>query len=384
MSQTLQEAIDLPGQETTPAVEAKPRWNRRARFLVWFAALWLTYVAAHLIFSGVSYLFLLADLLPPPAYPLICLALIISGVALRAARRQVLTLAIGATLLSANLSGVNPHAIVGGGDGPAPAGAIRIFSWNTEYWDQFDSPDRFYDFLKAQNADVYLLQEYIFWDSTMNAQCLPNGPRPAGDLLRLRQVFPDYTVQNRGELLTLTRMPVVATPPVAPDWGRLPVEEWSEVYQRVKVLRTDLKIGDRVLSVYNTHMPVQLGEHSLISRDFVTDVAFADTARRDQFKGLHDDIAANSNPVVVAGDFNTSPSMGDMRWITAVADDALRANRDLFPYSWRARSTVNAFPMPLWRLDWAFSAHGAKVHSYHFVPTQRMSDHRAQALVASV
>jgi endonuclease/exonuclease/phosphatase (EEP) superfamily protein YafD len=384
MSQTLHEAIDVAEQEITPPVAAPPRWNRRTRVVVWLAALWFGYIVAHLIFSGVSYLFLLTDLLPPPAYPLICLALIVAGVALRSARRQVLTLAVGAAVLSANLSGINPHAVIGGGDGRAPGDAIRIFSWNTEYWDQFDSPDRFYDFLKAQNADVYLLQEYIFWDNTMNAQCLPTGPRSAGDLLRLRQVFPGYTVQTRGELLTLSRLPVLATPPVAPDWGRLPVEQWSEVYERVKVLRTDLRVGDRVVSVYNTHMPVQLGEHSLLSLGFVNDVAFADTARRDQFKGLHDDIAANRNPVLVAGDFNTSPSMGDMHWITSVADDALRANRDLLPFSWRARSTVNAFPMPLWRLDWAFTAHGVRVHEYAFPPTQRMSDHRAQSLVVSV
>ncbi|WP_051367258.1 endonuclease/exonuclease/phosphatase family protein [Hamadaea tsunoensis] len=384
MSQSLQDVPATETPEPEPAAPVQARWNRRTRFFVWFAALWVAYLVAHLVFSGVSYLFLLFDLLPPPAYLLVGVILIVAGVTLRAARRYVLTLAVAAILLSANLTGLNPHAVFGGGDGAAPAGSLKIFSWNTEYWDQYDSPDQFYDFLKAQNADVYLLQEYIFWDNTMNAQCLPTGPRSAGDLLRLKQVFPGYTVTTRGELLTLSRLPVVATPPVAPDWGRLPVEDWTDVYTNVKVLRTDVKVGDRILSIYNTHMPVQLGEHSLLTLDFLKDVAFADTARRDQFEGVHDDIAANRNPVLLAGDFNTSPSMGDMHWITSVADDALRANRDLYPYSWRSRSTVNAFPMPLWRLDWAFTAHGVKVHDYDFMPTERMSDHRAQSLSISL
>src|SRR4029079_17566395 len=98
-----------------------------------------------------------------------------------------------------------------------PAGtAVKVFAWSTDYWQMSDDQRAFYAFLRQQDADVYLLQEYLYWKGD-------DDPIRIDDSARLRAEFPGYQLVVDGELLTLSRLPVVAThhqrfPATGTDW----------------------------------------------------------------------------------------------------------------------------------------------------------------------
>jgi len=64
-----------------------------------------------------------------------------------------------------------------------PAGAVRVLSWNTEYWDQADTAKDLWEFLKGKDADIYVLQEHLHgshWHPRSApdlAGCVPSSPR---------------------------------------------------------------------------------------------------------------------------------------------------------------------------------------------------------------
>jgi hypothetical protein len=119
-------------------------------------------------------LWLLPDLVPPVSYPAVPLAL--AAVALPTGQHWTAGVATVAIVVGAGHSGL---ARRGRQDEPA-SDALSVVSWHTRYWDQ-TSPE-LYEFLKAKNADVYVLQERLHGSHY--------DPRPAPDLPRLREDFP--------------------------------------------------------------------------------------------------------------------------------------------------------------------------------------------------
>ncbi|SCG73710.1 endonuclease/exonuclease/phosphatase family protein [Micromonospora coxensis] len=365
------------GRATAPT--ARTRWCPGTRLLVAVALGWLLLTALHRLLTGRWWFWLLPDLLPPVAYVLVPVLLALAVPAARLLRRPVpsrpRTVVLTAAALALGLglpdAGLNRYALTGGRVAP-PADALRVLVWNTGYWDQDDDPDAFLRFLVAQRADVYLLQEHLYWDATAGLR----GARPAPDPSRLRAVFPGYTVVARGELLTLSRYPVLARPPVGPD-AVLPAEADSgRVFAAAKVLRTDLAVGDRVLSAYNVHLPVQL---NLAPRRFLGFVAERDAARRAQLRALEADVAANPHPVLVGGDFNTTPAMGDLRPLRDRLRDAADASAAGYPATW----PDGRLPA-LWRLDWTLTSPAVRVHRYELRAPAGLSDHRAQQALISL
>ncbi len=371
-----------PGPAAEPSAEPAggaaaapgPRWCWVTRLVLAGTGGWLLFVLLHLAFSGRFWLWLLPDAAPPILYlaaPVLLLGTLPALRLLRrpmppAARRIVATGALVALLLGAGSAGLNLHALA-----PAaaqPPGGIRIFAWNTEYWDQDDDPDAFYRFLTEQRADVYLLQEYLNWDRSAG----DDGDRPVDDLARLRRAFPGYYIAARGELITLSRFPIVGRPPVGPDRATPPDASYDEVEQTAKVLRTDLDVGGRPLSLYNVHIPVQF---SLEPSRLLSRLPDRNAIRQRQYAGLQADIAGNPLPVLVAGDFNTSPAMADLTGLRGRLVDAISANRSLYPVSWNASGRLR-----LWRLDWTFTSRDLTVSRYEFVDPDGMSDHRGQRI----
>ncbi|MGB2570629.1 endonuclease/exonuclease/phosphatase family protein [Micromonospora citrea] len=364
------------------ATAPTPRWCPATRLLVAVALGWLLLTALHRLFTGRWWFWLLPDLLPPVAYVLVPGLLALTVPAARLLRRPVpprpravvlvaVTLALGLGLPDA---GLNRHALSGGEQAAPPADAVRVLVWNTGYWDQDDDPEAFLRFLVDQRADVYLLQEHLYWDSAAGLR----GARPAPELSRLRAAFPGYAVVARGELLTVSRYPVLARPPVGPD-AALPAAaeaDFDRVFTAAKVLRTDLAVGDRVLSAYNVHLPVQL---NLAPRRFLGFVAERDAARRAQLRALEADVAANPHPVLVGGDFNTTPAMGDLRPLRDLLRDAADASDAGYPATWPA----GRLPA-LWRLDWTLTSPSVRVHRYDLRPPAGLSDHRAQQALISL
>ena len=362
-----------------PAALQEPRATRRrwclgTRLLVAIAVAWLVFAIAQRVFSGHWWFWLLVDALPPALFLLVPLLLLLSVPILLAcrvrlpvtARWSVVGVALLAGVLGFDQSGIN---LTGSPDGPVPPGALHVFAWNTQYWDQTDNPNRFYAFLKAQHADVYLLQEYLNWDEAKDDK----GAIRVTDTARLHREFPGYTIVTRGELLTLSRFPVVAQPLVGPD---RPNVDWQTEFENAKVLRTDVLVKGRTVSFYNVHIPVQLDlNRGIFSSGFYDYAQQANTQRQAQFAGLQQDIAANHNPTLVAGDFNTSPAMADLAGLRGTMQTA---STSVDPTSWQSSGW-----MQFWRLDWTFT-HGISVNRYAFGDAQGMSDHRPQDVTISV
>ena len=131
-----------------------------------------------------------------------------------------------------------------------------------------------------------------------------------------------------------------------------------------------------MVSAYNVHLPVQMDAR--LTTGFLGEVRRRTMARDQQYRGLLRDVAGNPSPVLVAGDFNTSPSMGDLRGLRARLVDAVRANPSLYPVTWPANTWLR-----LWRLDWVFTTRDVQVYRYDFTDPHGMSDHRVQRLLVS-
>lgn len=386
-------AQDSPPRVTpTPPVgrPARTRGRRWAtRLLLGAAVAWLGFVAAHRVLSGRAWWWNLPDLVPPMLFVAVPLLLAL-GVPLARPRRGVTAgLLLGALALGWSASGLNVATLWHRPE-PAPPDAIRVFSWNTWYWDQLletgprgepiRDPDRFYRFLHAQAADVYLLQEYLYietedWD-----------PIRVDDLDRLRQEFPGFHVAVSGELVTVSRYPIVREQPLDlrpfldRPWPDLPPADSAlPAYHTVKTLRTDLLVAaDRVLSVYNAHLYVPTV--GLPRRD--PDTAHDGLARHDlrqaTYRALAADVTDNPHPVLLAGDLNTSPAMRLIRTLPDRLVDATAALDALHPTSWAFHG------LPLWRLDWVFTSRDVDVHRYRMVSPGGRSDHHGQLVVVSL
>jgi endonuclease/exonuclease/phosphatase (EEP) superfamily protein YafD len=356
--------------------EVAPVAGRAVPLLTVAAAAWLGFVAAHWILNGRWWGWLFPSALPPVLFVVVPVVVLGAALLVRPARRRVIVPAALALALGVPYSGLNPAALWPG-DRTGPAGALRVFSWNTEYWHQQDDPDEFYRFLKAQRADVYLLQEYLGWDLSRPF----DGEQPLDDLARLRREFPGYHIAARSELLTLSRLPIVAQPPVAPDPAAAGDDRagFHRVFRDAKVLRTDLRWGTSTVSFYNAHIAVQLKIVSPLTASFWTFPHRAAQQRTAQLRGLVEDVVANPHPVVVAGDFNTSPAMADLDELSHRLHDPTGAGSSLYPSSWTPGG-----PLSLWRLDWTFVSSEVDVHRYEFRSPRGMSDHHAQDLSLSL
>ena len=362
------------------------RWGTWA--LLGAAGSWLVFVAAHRLLSGRVWWWNLPDLAPPLAFLAVPVLLFALLSLVRPARKAGAALVLAALVLGWPCAGVN-LATLWHRPTPAPPGAITVFSWNTWYWDELvrtgpggepiRDPDRFYQYLKAQAADVYLLQEYLYIDRR------DWYPLPVNDLDRIRQEFPGFHVAVSGELVTLSRFPVVLERPVdlRPSLDR----QWPDLppagsqmpdYHTVKTLRTDVLVSDRVVSFYNAHLHVPIT--GLPARD--GDTAWDGLARHDMraanYRALTADVAGNPHPILLAGDLNTTPAMRLLRTLPDRLVDASPALDSLYPTSWAG------FGLPLWRIDWLFTTPDVDVHRYQMVPQGDESDHRGQLVVASV
>ncbi|MFC4121500.1 endonuclease/exonuclease/phosphatase family protein [Nonomuraea zeae] len=381
-------------QERGPATRPRdlrraPGARRRVPLVLCAASAWLVFVAAHHALSGRVWWWQLPELVPPLALAAVPVALLGAALAARRARRAAVAVALAALTLGGGASGLNPAALWHRAD-PAPADAIKVFSWNTWYWDQpvgrqlpppTGTPPRdvaaFYRYLRAQDADVLLLQEYVYFGAD-------SRPIRVNDLDRLRGEFPGFHIAAASELVTLSRFPIVLERgldlrPHAPEHAAPvpPGSDWPG-FHTVKTLRTDLRVGSRTVSFYNSHINSPVGGSagglglSRLNRA-------QHEARAANLRALAADIQANPLPAVLAGDFNASPAMGILRLVPERMADATPALRSLYPATWNDRWTLGA----LWRIDWAYTTQEVAVHEYRLVRSDGLSDHSGQRLVIS-
>jgi hypothetical protein len=346
-----------------------------SRLLLGTATAWLLFMVLHRLLTGTTWLWVPFNLMPPlaavavPCVLLLAVAwLALCGVPVtRLAARWTAVLALVATAVGAGHSGVVPAALWAGPDEPGDGGRMRVVSWDTYDWETGDG-ERLHRFIARQDADVYLFQDHIGGSSEQ--------PRPAGDVERLRTRFPGHHLATSGELLTVSRFPIVAQEVL--DTGRAqppgaPGEAWPEFWGH-RVLRTDLQVGADVVSVYNVHLfDLFYATMSPLDPDFYAAVRGLDARRRTQFAALHAELSRNPHPVVVSGNFNQLSNMDDVPW-RAELRDASDVNRSPYPTS------LDFFGATLWRVDWTFVSPGVRVLRYELRDQEELSPHKVQYL----
>ncbi|RPF21199.1 endonuclease/exonuclease/phosphatase family protein [Myceligenerans xiligouense] len=312
-----------------------------------------------LLLNGRWWFWLVLSLVPPPALVLAPALLLVAAVAAGGPYRPIAVVASLLCLVAGyRRSGIDLGAV---GRDPAVVTSereLKVCVWNTEHWYQQGDPEPFYAFLRSLDADVLMLQEYHHdnHDGTWAA---------IDDIARLRTAFPGrHVVADHGQV-TISRLPARHVPTVAE-----------------RVLRVDVDVPGRTgthrVSLLNVHVPVQLRRISPFRREFYREVRARAGHREREFAALAADVAGIAHPLLVAGDFNTSPAMADARRVRSLGEDAARTRAMVFPRSWHARGPR------LWRIDWALTRNGLEVHEYRFAEAAGLSDHRVQHLTVGV
>ncbi|ASW57174.1 hypothetical protein CIK06_28075 [Plantactinospora sp. KBS50] len=352
---------------------------------------WLVFVVLHRSLSGRYYWWGPFDLLPPFVFAAVPLLLLPVAQFARPVRWRLTLVPVLALVLGLGISGINFGTVFYSPSAPPPD-AIKLVTWNTEYWDQDvresgHGTAYFYRFLRGLDADVYLLHEYAHADFTLPdvfAQALV-----IDQMAELRQNFPGYQIILEGRNITLSRLPVVAhrplysTPWLPDDLKPLPPAfDGHPLFYTSQVLRTDIRVGDRVVSFYDTHL-FQPPRRMLMMKGepgqsvFQVD-RFNFSMRRASLEAIRADVKDNPQPIVLAGDLNTSPSMGALRMLPDRLVDHTRALSSLYPATWEVGKR------PYWRIDWLRTTPDVNVHRYEFLDPQGLSDHRVQQIQLTV
>ncbi|MDX3524573.1 endonuclease/exonuclease/phosphatase family protein [Streptomyces scabiei] len=374
------------GQRSARAAPTSRLGRWRVRLAIVACISWLVFVVLHRLLSNRFYWWGPFDVVPPLIFALVPLAL--TAVAQLAPRvRWRLTAApVLALLLGFNLSGLN-FSTLWYTPPSAPPDAIKVVTWNTQYWDQDLQPggphttDDFYKFLRDLKADVYMLQEYAHVDMT---RTLWAQARSVDQMDRLRKEFPGYQIVIEGRNLTLSRLPVVRH-----SW--LDTSKWlpddlkavpsglrdRPLFYTSQTQRTDIRVNGEIVSFYNSHLfqPPQRMlrlQNSPEGSMFQVDRLNWEM-RRASYRAIQADVSRNPNRIVLGGDLNTSPSMGIKSMIPDRLVDQTRALSSLYPASWPAGRRA-------WRLDWLFTTSDVAVSRYDLLDPQGLSDHRAQSI----
>jgi hypothetical protein len=355
----------------TMLILARSGLPRRDRALISLSAALLGMIILHLLLAG-SWVWVLPDLLPPLLYLLLPLALLAVAAVLRwrgTLQRStwwtVLVALLAVLGLGGGQSGLNLGALSDAGARAAPSGAVSIVSWDTLHWDTGENPGQFYRFLVGWHVGIYLLQDYA---------------NPVDDAGTLRHEFPGYYFASSGDLLTISRFPIVRW--TAFETNQEPPPGTANISflkgWKYTILRTDVLINGKLLSVYNVHFYDTFSLNVVpFSPTFFRNVRALAEARNDQFVRLHADIAANPHPVLVSGNLNTLPGGNDLRLLGSLTD-AVRSSDSIYPVTF-------AFIGPaLWRMDWTFTSRDVDVYQYTIRNPQGLSSHSLQSMLVSL
>jgi endonuclease/exonuclease/phosphatase family metal-dependent hydrolase len=359
----------LPSTDEEPVrdgpreIAVTTRWCTGTRLLVAVTAAWTIFLASHILFAGRWWPWFIAEATPPLAAVGVPLLLLVLAPLARPVRRGLSMILVLLLVVGTHLAG---YGWTGTATGSPRGTTVKVFAWSTDYWQMSDDKDAFYAFLRRQDADVYLLQEYLYRHEGIEP---PNQVIRIDDSARLRAEFPGYQLSVDGELLTLSRLPIVAT-----HHQRLPRTGTDWFWKGTKAQRTDVRVGGRTVSFYNVHLPVPFRiSGSPLSGRFYRLLAWQSTWRVTELRRLRTDLAGNPHPAVLAGDFN-SPWM-------ELSSPGAGARAHGLPGSFAPPRTwpVSDYPLPrLWRLDWLYTTGDLAVPGYHLAGGEAFSDHAAQ------
>lgn len=223
--------------------------------------------------------------------------------------------------------------------------SIKVFNLNTQVWHQGE-PEEFINYLKSQNADIYLLQEAFYLSELIDAEEYLNPH------------FPDFNFIQEGELVTMSKFPLEKI-------GNTEVYDFWQGY-----LEVEAEIEGQKVRLFNIHYPVPL-DPILISNpiEMILDVEELFTARQSQFKQTKEAIENTDDLKIIGGDFNTSSFSNEMRYFKREFKDTARVNSNFYPTTFEIQN------FRLWRIDWVFVDEDINVVSYQQIKDLNISDH---------
>lgn len=362
------------------------RWSWWVRLAVLVCTAWPVFVVLHLILSNQFYWWGPFDVVPPLAFALVPLLLIGVAQLARPVRWRLTVAPVLALLLGLSCTGIN-FATLWYTPPSAPSDAIKLVTWNTQYWDQDLQPggphstDDFYAFLRGLEADVYMLQEYAHVDMTKFHWAQARG---IDQVARLRKEFPGYEIVIEGRNVTLSRLPVVGhrwldtTKWLPADLKTVPSALRDRpLFYSSQTLVTDIQVNGKTVSFYNSHLfqpPQRLMrlQNSPEGTMFEVDRLNFEM-RQASFRAIQKDVARNPNRIVLGGDMNTSPAMGIKSMFPDRLVDQTHALSSLYPASWPSG-------MRFWRLDWLLTTPNVGVSRYDLLDSHGFSDHSVQSI----
>lgn len=348
--------------------------------------LWLVFIVLHLIFTGRVAVWNLPGSLPTFMFVLIPL-LFLSFEILQRKRNlagilaAVFSLILGATQLDINLFRMKEE------NGSDQYREIKVFNWNTCYWDQFKDRDRYYEFLKKQQADIYILQEYLHdsedWRYPGSGKRVENmdsaklfsicsavpGFTPhylaIDDTSRLAKEFPGYHIRTHLQFVLISRFPIKQSHP-----------DYSEQYAVA-----DVDIDGRLIRIFNIHMLLHVKPGNPFVPSFYRELRQRHEARCLAFNNLYEDIKETKIDYFIAGDFNSTTAMGVMNGLLKDHVDAMNYSNKLLPLSFEYKG------LKFWRFDYVLTPKKSKtlwIKSFENIDPEGLSDHDPQRFVLNV
>jgi len=311
---------------------------------------WAVFVLLHSLLSGRTWLWAVPEMVPPIAFAAVPVLAAAAAVASPGPPRRWAVPA-GAALVAAGLRwngltlpGVRRRT------GARRAGSFVLFVWNTHYWDQDLDSASFLGFLADHDADVYLLQEYVYWQQVREV--------PASGLAELAAALPDHVVLDDGELVTAVRRRLAPRPvPGLPGLAQ----------------RTDISVGGSVVALVNVHMPVQVDlDRSPLRAEFYRQLRHRSGRQRQAFRAVADLLRLAPPAFVLGGDFNSSPAMCLMRRLRSGRVDVMRTAGHPYLATWPAGRRR------LWRIDWVLASRRVRADWARLVDPGGRSDHHGQ------
>ena len=344
---------------------------------------WLVFTVLHIILTGKIYLWNFLSNIPTFSFVLIPLFLLVCEIVWKKRKLYViliivLSLILGFTQLDINLFRLKGHVAQSN-----EYTKVKIFDWNTCLWVQDKDKKQFYEFLKKQKADIYILQEYLNILPTFRepskeeverrkliriCTTVPGFPhiyQPIDDLKAIKEAFPDYHITIDTQYVILSRYPIKAS-----------YMDKSEQYAV-----TDIDINGRLVRFYNVHLLLHVEPVSPLRPYFYEALERRFKARKLGLQNLKKDIKNTDKDYFISGDFNSTKAMGVMGDFMEDHIDAVRYSNELLPL------TFKYFGLNFWRLDYAFVKKDNKnlmVESYKTVNSEGLSDHHAMSLSVDI
>lgn len=230
-------------------------------------------------------------------------------------------------------------------------GEINVLTFNTEYW--HTSEAELVNSIDYKSLDVILLQEHLFKKDGVWG--------PTYRIPQLKGVIEDRFVEESGEIVTISKWPIVLT------------KKFNDGSPEGQTLRTDIEIAGEVISIYNTHLPVHMHPNLMSNpMGFYADAVHNADRRRKSLEIIVNDIERNKNPVLIAGDFNSTTAMHATSWFQKNLTDsysALHCKDDADTFS------IGKFLH--WRIDYIYTSPQLLPTGYCTKNLENISDHRA-------